>query len=150
MQFTLLSTRDADPPQFTLRFNSSYGPPTAVECEVDGNTLDGYIVSRKVKSPHFAIMGDLDSVNASFPDTLDVTEVTVTVNVRQGGVYRCNVIVMGRNISSPQQVVTLGTGYSTANIKGACRHNYIMTHCKCFLDSSHSSWSTKHCHCQQD
>ena len=24
-----------------------------------------------------------------------------------------------------------------------------MTHCKCFLDSSHSSWSTKHCHCQR-
>ena len=135
MQLTLLSTRDADFPQFTLRFNSSYGPPTAVECVVDGNTLNGYNVSRKVKSAHFEINGDMDFVNASSPDTLDVTEVTVTVNVRQGGVYRCNVIVMGRNISSPQQVVTLGTGYSTANIKGACRYNYIMTHFKCFLDS---------------
>ena len=116
MQFTLLSTRDAYPPQFTLRFNSSYGPPTAVECTVDGNTLSisGYTVSRKVKSPHFI----MDSVNASSPGTLDVTEVTVTVNVRQGGVYRCNVTVLGRNVSSPQQVVTLGTGYSIANIKG--------------------------------
>ena len=131
MQFTLLSTRDIDPPQFTLRFNSSYGPPTAVECEVDGNTLNGYIVSRRVKCLHFTIKGDLDSVNASSPDTLDVTEVTVTVNVRQGGVYRCNVTVLGRNVSLPQQVVTLGTGDSTANIKGeyCAQHIFIsITH----------------------
>ena len=104
---------------------SSYGPPTAVECEVDGNTLNGYNVSRKVKSPHFI----MDSVNTSSPDTLDVTEVTVTVNVRQGGVYRCNVTVLGRNVSSPQQVVTLGTGYSTANIKGEYNYTVMCTTC---------------------
>ena len=120
MQYTLLSTRDADPPQFTHRFNSSYGPPTAVECTVDGSTLNSslYTVSREVKSPHFSKPGVIDTIVPIVQDTPDVTEVTVTVNVRQGGVYRCNVTVLGRNVSSPQQVVTLGTGYSTANIKG--------------------------------
>ena len=120
MQYTLLSTRDADPPQFTHRFNSSYGPPTAVQCTVDGSTLNSslYTVSREVKSPHFSKPGVIDTIVPIVQDTPDVTEVTVTVNVRQGGVYRCNVTVLGRNVSSPQQVVTLGTGYSTANIKG--------------------------------
>ena len=120
MQFTLLSTRDADPPQFTLKFNSSYGPPTTVECTVNGVLLNNslYTVSREVKIPRFVINSDLYMPVPLLEDSQDVTEVTVTVNVRQSGVYRCNVIVLGRNISSPQQVVTLGTGYSTANIQG--------------------------------
>ena len=117
MQFTLLSTRDADPPQFTIKFNSSFGPPTVVECTVNGDLLNSsqYNVSREVKSPRFVKTSDLF---IPVEDSQDVTEVTVTVNVRRSGVYQCNVTVLGRNVSSPQQIVTLGTGYSTANITG--------------------------------
>ena len=120
MKLTLISSRDADPPVFTLIFNSSFGPPTVVECEVNGNSLNSsqYTVSRVVQYPQFVLNGELDSVNASMPDTLDVTEVTVTLRVRQSGQYRCVVTVMGRNDRNPQQVVTLGTGSSSTNISG--------------------------------
>ena len=40
MQFSLVPTRDADALQFTLTFNSSFGPPTVVECVVDGLSLN--------------------------------------------------------------------------------------------------------------
>ena len=120
MKSTLVSSRDADPPVFTLTFNSSFGPPTVVECEVNGTRLNSsqYNVSRVVQYPQFVLNGELDSVNASMPDTLDVTEVTVTLRVRQSGQYKCVVTVMGRNDRNPQQVVTLGTGSSSTNISG--------------------------------
>ena len=120
MNLTLISSRDADPPVFTLTFNSSFGPPTAVECDVNGSSLNSsqYNVSRVVQQPHFSLIGLLDSVNTSVPITLDVTKVTVTVRVRQSGQYRCVVTVMGRNDSNPQQVVTLGSGYTVINITG--------------------------------
>ena len=119
MQFSLVSSKDADPPEFTLTFNSSYGPPTMVECTVDGGSLN-HTVSREVKSPQFVLNGDLDLVSNLMPDTLDVTEVMVRVRGRQGGVYRCNVTVMGRMDSSPYGLVILGTGASTVNISGMC------------------------------
>ena len=120
MTSTLISSRDADPPVFTLTFNSSFGPPTVVECEVNGTRLNisQYNVSRVVQHPQFVLNGELDSVNASMPDTLDVTEVTVSMRVRKSGQYRCVVTVMGRNGSNPQQVVTLGTGSSSTYILG--------------------------------
>ena len=123
MQFSLVSTREADPPQFTLTFNSSFGPPTAVKCVVDGSSLNTsqYSVYREVKNAHFVRNGDLDSVNASQPDTLDVTKVTLTVRVRQAGVYVCTVTVTGRNDSMPQLTVVLGAGHSTANITSECQ-----------------------------
>ena len=123
MQFSLVSTRDAESPQFTLTFNSSFGPPSVVECVVDGSSLNTsrYSVHREVKNAHFILNGDLDSVNAAQADTLDVTEVTVTVRVRQAGVYVCTVTVMGRQDSMPQNVVVLGTGNSTANITSECQ-----------------------------
>ena len=123
MQFSLVSTRDADPPQFTLTFNSSFGPPTAVECVVDDSSLNTsqYSVYREVKNAHFVRNGDRDLMNPSHPDTLDVTEVTVTMRVKQAGVYVCTVTVMGRNDNIPQQAVALGTGNSTANITSKCQ-----------------------------
>ena len=127
MQFSLVSTQDADPPQFTLTFNSSFGPPTVVECVVNGSSLNTsqYSVYREVKSAHFVRHGELDSVDATRPDTLDVTEVTVTMRVRQAGVYVCTANVMGRNDSIPQHVVALGTGSSTANITSECSNLYV-------------------------
>ena len=122
MKFSLVSTRDTDPPQFTLTFNSLFGPPSVVDCVVDGSSLNTsqYSVHREVKNAHFVRNGELDSIEPSSPDTLDVTEVTVTMRVRQAGVYVCTVNVTGRQDSMPQHVVALGTGYSTANITSEC------------------------------
>ena len=77
MQLSLVSTnRAADPPVFTLSFNVSDGPPTDVTCTVDGNsfTIDEKDLSRQiVNGPGF------------------ITLVTVTVRMRQAGVYQCTV-----------------------------------------------------------
>ena len=121
MQFALISSRDADPPVFTLSFNSSNGPPT-VECTRDSQALDTslYTVSREVLQTQYVQNGDVDSVNASEPDMPDVTRVTVTVREREAGEYECTVTVMGRSDSMPQQVVILGTGLSTTTINSEC------------------------------
>ena len=118
MQFALISSRDADPPVFTLTFNSSNGPPTVVQCSRNSQALDTslYTVSREVLQAQYVQNGDVDSINASEPDLPDVTRVTVTVRGREAGEYRCNVTVLGRNDNFPQQIVTLGTGSSTAMI----------------------------------
>lgn len=131
MQFALISSRDADPPVYTLTFNSSNGPPTVVECTRDGQVLDTslYTVSREVLQAQFVQNGDIDSVNASEPDMPDVTKVTVTVMEREAGEMRCNVTVVSRNDSIPQQVVTFGTGSSTFTITG----NYVRARNECCL-----------------
>ena len=118
MQFTFTSSRVADPPEFTLTFNSSNGPPTMVECSRDGTALNTslYTVSREVLQAQYVQNGDLDSVDASEPDMPDVTRVTVTVREREAGEYKCNVTVAGRDSGVPQQVIILGTRSSIANI----------------------------------
>ena len=121
MLFSLISSRDADPPVFTFSFNTSNGPPTMVTCTRNGQTLNTslYTISREVLQAQYVQNGDVDSVNVSEPDMPDVTRVTVTVREREAGEYRCNVTVMGRNDNMPAQVVTLGTPESsTAMITG--------------------------------
>ena len=119
MQFALISSRDADPPVFTLSFNSSNGPPTMVTCTRDNTAIDTslYTVSREVLQTQYV---QVDSVNASEPDMPDVTRVTVTVREREAGEYECTVTIMGRDDTNPIQVVTLGTpnSSSTAMITG--------------------------------
>ena len=55
VQFELTSSRDADPPQFNLAFNSSNGPPTHLNCTLDGIDLDytDYSVVKKVLKTHY-------------------------------------------------------------------------------------------------
>ena len=121
MQFTLISSRDADPPVFALSFNSSNGPPTMVTCTRDNTAIDTslYTVSREVLRSQYVQNGEVDSVNASEPDMPDVTRVTVTVREREAGEYECTVTVMGRDDSAPTQPVTLGTpDSSTVMITG--------------------------------
>ena len=76
MKLSLISTRDANPPVFTLSFNVYDGPPTNVTC-TDGTkplTIDSSDLSRViVNGPQF------------------VTQVTVTVRMRQAGIYQCTV-----------------------------------------------------------
>ena len=76
MQFSLISTRDANPPVFTLTFNVSNGPPTDVNC-TDGS------------NPFTIASGDLSRVVVNGPGS--VTQVTVTVRMRQAGTYQCTV-----------------------------------------------------------
>ena len=76
MQFSLISTRDADPPVFTFTFNVSNGPPTNVIC-TDGS------------NPFNIVFSDLSRVVVNGPGS--VTQVTVTVRMRQAGTYQCTV-----------------------------------------------------------
>ena len=73
MKFSLISTRDAS---FTLSFNVSDGPPTDVTCTDGTNPLN-------IDS------SDLSRVIVNGPQS--VTQVTVTVRMRQAGIYRCTV-----------------------------------------------------------
>ena len=76
MQFSLISTRDAIPPVFTLVFNVSNGSPTNISCTVESNPL---IIAN----------GDLSRVVVDGPGF--VTQVTVTVRMRLAGTYQCTV-----------------------------------------------------------
>ena len=76
MKLSLISTRDANPPVFTLSFNVSDGPPTDVTC-TDGT------------NPLTIDSSDLSRVIVNGPQS--VTQVTVTVRMRQAGIYQCTV-----------------------------------------------------------
>ena len=76
MQFSFISTRDVNPPVFTLTFTVSDGPPTNVTC-TDGS------------NPFAIASGDLSRVIMNGLGS--VTQVTVTVRMRQAGIYQCTV-----------------------------------------------------------
>ena len=76
MKFSLVSTRDTNPPVFILTFNVSDGPPTDVTC-TDGS------------NPFTSDSDDLSRVVVNGPEF--VTQVTVTVRMRQAGTYQCTV-----------------------------------------------------------
>ena len=76
MQFSFLSTsRLATPPVFSLSFNVSDGPPTIVECSVNGIDI-------------FPIFPKLSRVIVN--GTRFITRVTVT-NLTETGNYQCTV-----------------------------------------------------------
>ena len=76
MKLSLISTRDANPPIFTLSFNVSDGPPTDVTC-TDGT------------NPLTITSSDLSRMIVNGPEF--VTQVTVTVRMRHAGTYQCTV-----------------------------------------------------------
>ena len=71
------TTRDADPPVFTLSFNVTKRPPTNVSCTVSGN--------------QFNI--DDEDLKRIVIDALDPLRVLVivTVRMRKSGIYQCTV-----------------------------------------------------------
>ena len=76
MQFSLLSTsRLATPPVFSLSFNVSDGPPTVVDCTVNGMDI-------------FPIFPKLSRMIVN--GTGSITRVTVT-NLTEAGNYQCTV-----------------------------------------------------------
>uniref|UniRef100_A0A1X7TUJ2 protein-tyrosine-phosphatase n=1 Tax=Amphimedon queenslandica TaxID=400682 RepID=A0A1X7TUJ2_AMPQE len=98
MQFSLLSTsRLATPPVFSLSFNVSDGPPTTVNCSVNGNGISTELCRVIVNGPG------------------SVTRVTVTVRLREAGNYQCivsNDRVTAGNISG----VTAVNSTSSLNV----------------------------------
>ena len=76
MQFSLLSTsRLATPPVFSLSFNVSDGPPTFVDCTVNGVNI-------------FPLFPKLSRVIVN--GTESITRVTIT-NLTEAGNYQCTV-----------------------------------------------------------
>ena len=77
LTFTLLSTRDVNPPVFTLYFNVTNTPPTTVTCSVNGNTFN---ITEK----------DLYHVPEISTDPIRVA-VIATIRKREAGEYTCTV-----------------------------------------------------------
>ena len=75
--FTLLSTRDVNPPVFTLYFNVTNTPPTTVTCSVNNNTFN---ITEE----------DLNRVPDISTDPIRV-EVIATLRKREAGEYTCTV-----------------------------------------------------------
>ena len=77
LTFTLLSTRDANPPVYSLYFNVRDTPPTTVTCSVNDNTFN---ITEK----------DLNHVPEMTADPIRVS-VIVTIRKREAGEYTCTV-----------------------------------------------------------
>ena len=102
MQFSLLSTsRLATPPVFSLSFNVSAGPPTIVECTVNGVDI-------------FPIFPKLSRVIVD--GTESITRVTVT-NLTEAGNYQCTVS-NNRVIDGTINGVAAVSSTSSLNISG--------------------------------
>uniref|UniRef100_A0A1X7VB07 Uncharacterized protein n=1 Tax=Amphimedon queenslandica TaxID=400682 RepID=A0A1X7VB07_AMPQE len=96
MQFSLLSTsRLATPPVFSLSFNVSDGPPTTVNCSVNGN----------------GISTELSRVIVNGPGS--VTRVTLT-NLTEAGNYQCTVS-NARVTNGPTQYYSPATSIANAS-----------------------------------
>ena len=74
LTFTLLSTRDTNPPVFTLYFNVTNTPPTTVTCSVNDNTVNI----------------NVNRVPDITADPIRVA-VSVTIRKREAGEYTCTV-----------------------------------------------------------
>ena len=102
MKLFLISTRDANPPVFTLSFNVSDGPSTNVTC-IDGT------------NPLIIDSSDLSRVIINGPQF--VTQVTVTVRIRQAGIYQCTVS-NARVIDGTINGITAMSNSSSLNVTG--------------------------------
>ena len=76
-KFSLLFTRNANPPVFTLYFNVTNTPPTTVTCSVNGNIFN---ITEK----------DLNRVPEKSTDSIRVA-VIATIRKREAGEYTCTV-----------------------------------------------------------
>ena len=77
LEFTLLSTRDANPPVFTLYFEVMNTPPTTVTCSIDSIA---FTITEE----------DLNRVPIKSTDLIRVA-INVTVRRREAGEYICAV-----------------------------------------------------------
>ena len=97
IQFFLISTtRDADPPVFTLSFNVTTRPPLSVICFVSNSTFDinGTDLRREV-------------INAIDPIRVSVT---VTLRTREPGSYQCEVSTGAPELTRADTIPLIITG----------------------------------------
>ena len=99
--FTLLSTRDANPPVFTLNFNVTNTPPTTVTCSVND------IVFNITEE-------DLNRVPEITADPIRIG-ITVTIRRREAGEYTCNITTDISISPAPFQITAITPGI---NISG--------------------------------
>lgn len=100
MIFRQLSQRLVNPPLFSLTFNVSNGPPTAIDCTV----------------PHMNITSNnfmVHILNASN----STTQVSMILNTRQPGIYQCTVS-NDRVIQGTIDDITATNGTSSLFISG--------------------------------
>ena len=102
LTFSLLSSRDANPPVFILYFEVTNSPPTAVTCSVNNNIFN---ITEE----------DLYRVQEISTDPIRV-EVIVTIRKREAGEYTCTV----RTDSSIKSFPTATT--PGINISGKLQH----------------------------
>ena len=103
--FSLLTTRDANPPVFTLYFNVTNTPPTTVTCSVNDNTFN---ITEE----------DLNRVPLISTDPITVG-VTVTIRRREAGEYTCTVRTDISVSPAPFHTTAITPGI---NISGKLQH----------------------------
>ena len=91
-----IKPRDTDPPELILSFDVSIAPPTYVTCQADGNPVDVADLSREVTARQYT----------STSTTSPVTNVTVTLRIRQAGNYNCTVSVFRASGTNLTDVTT--------------------------------------------
>ena len=101
LTFTLLSTRDVNPPVFTLYFNVTNTPPTTVTCSVNNNTFN---ITEK----------DLNRVPEKSTDPIRVAVIAI-IRKREAGEYICTVRTDISVSPSPFQTTSISPGI---NISG--------------------------------
>ena len=100
-EFSLVSTsRDADPPIFTLTFIVDRRPPTVVTCTIDGMMFN-------------ILNDDLSREVLASEDPISV-RVIVTVRMRQGGNYQCTVSndAPNGNTATSQAITVTGVSHT--------------------------------------
>ena len=99
-EFSLVSTRDADPPVFTLTFDVDRRPPTDVTCNVGGMMFN---ITNEDLSREVLVSENPISV-----------QVIVTVRMRQEGSYQCTVSNDATNGSTAtsQPITVTGVSHS--------------------------------------
>ena len=97
LTFTLLSTRDATPPVFTLYFEVTNTPPTTVTCSVSDNKFN---ITKEV----------LNRVPVISTDPIRVA-VTATIGKREAGEFTC-IVRTDSSIKSFPTITTPGINIS--------------------------------------
>ena len=118
MTLSLLSSRDDDSNiKFTLSFNVSNGPPSAIWCRY-GNNIE--VIFTRDPLPN--VVREVIRSHYDSNSQPDMTRVIVTLTApRVERTYTCTVTVEGRSIFSVgTNFDPKGTGTSTASITGKC------------------------------
>ena len=120
MTLSVLSPRDAvSDIEYSLSFNVSFGPPSALACtDSDNNVL---FDARGLHSKLTRQIIRSRYISASEPDTTRVI-VTLPPQPKKERTYTCTVTVEGHTDIQygPYEHDTKGTGYSTATVTGEC------------------------------